>query len=329
MKIVFFDSKSYDRQFFARYLPENYKVVYVEDRLSAATVALSQGADVVCLFVNDKVDAEIIDSLVRNKVKLIAMRCAGFNNLDLPSLKGKIPVVRVPDYSPHGVAEHALALMMSLNRKIHKAYQRVREGNFSLKGLIGFDFYGKTAAVIGTGKIGQALLEILAGLGMKLLAYDLYPRQQLTEKIPFRYSSLEEIWRSSDVISLHCPLSEKTHHLINRQSIAQMRDRVMLINTGRGALINTDDLIDGLKSGKIGSAGLDVYEEEEEYFFEDHSDANLDDERLIRLLSFQNVLVTSHQAFLTEEALHKIAQTTVSNIVNFFNNGQLTNSVEE
>jgi D-lactate dehydrogenase len=288
---------------------------------------LAKGANVVCIFVNAEVDANVIDILVENGVKLIALRCAGYNNVDLKAAKNRIKVVRVPAYSPHSIAEYTLALMLTLNRKIHRAYNRTREGNFALEGLMGFEMIGKTAGIIGTGKIGKIVAQILKSMGINVLAYDLYPDMEFAEKNGIRYASLDELYQNSDIISLHCPLTKETEYLINEGSIAKMKEGVMIINTGRGKLINTKDLIDGLKDKKIGSAGLDVYEEESDYFYEDHSDIVIDDDILARLLTFNNVIVTSHQAFFTKEALSEIARITLQNIQDFFDGKPLVNEV--
>jgi len=278
--------------------------------------------------VNADIDAEVIDKLAAGGIKLIALRCAGFNNVDLKAAaKNNIKVVRVPAYSPYAVAEHTLALMLTLNRKTHKAYSRTREGNFALHGLLGFDMNEKTAGIIGTGKIAKILIKTLRALGMNVLAYDIYPDEKFAEEVGMRYTSLDEIYRESDIISLHAPLTKETMYLIDTDTISKMKDGVMIINTGRGKLIHTKALIDGLKSKKIGAAGLDVYEEEEEYFFEDYSDLVLDDDTLARLLSFNNVLVTSHQAFFTKEALSNIAQTTLQNVQDFIDGKALLNEV--
>ena len=290
-------------------------------------VVLTQDTDAVCIFVNDTADAAVIDAMVNNGVKLLALRCAGFNNVDLKAAKGKLPVVRVPAYSPYAVAEYSLALMLSLNRKIHRAYWRTRDGNFSLNGLMGFDMHGKTIGIIGTGKIAKILIRLLKGFGMRILAYDLYPDMKFAGEEGISYVSLDELYRESDIISLHCPLTDQTKYMIDKDSIDKMKEGVMIINTGRGQLINTNDLIEGLKEKKIAAAGLDVYEEEGEYFYEDKSDKIIDDDVLARLLSFNNVIVTSHQAFFTKEALHNIAETTLQNIDDFRHHRPLVNEV--
>jgi Lactate dehydrogenase and related dehydrogenases len=326
--IAFFGAKSYDIASFDK-LNEDYgfDIRYYKGNLNKNNVVLTQGIEVVCVFVNDIVNAEVIDALVENGVKLVALRCAGFNNVDLSAAEGRLRVVRVPAYSPYAVAEYTLALMLSLNRKIHRASWRTRDGNFTLDGLIGFDMYGKTIGIIGTGKIAKILIHALRGLGMNVLAYDLYPDNDFAAKEGIRYTTLDEIYRSSDIISLHCPLTPETHYLINDKAISKMKEGVMLINTGRGALIDTNALIQGLKQKKISAAGLDVYEEEEHYFYEDISDKIIDDDVLARLLSFNNVVVTSHQAFFTNEAMHNIAETTLENIKQFRDNAELVNEV--
>ncbi len=315
MKLAFFDTKSYDIPGFDRYaIPAGIEVKYFEPNLSEDTAALAAGFDAVCVFVNDIVNAKVVDTLYKLGVKAIVLRCAGFNNVDLRACQGKIRVFRVPAYSPHAVAEHAMALLLTINRRTHKAYIRTRDFNFSLQGLAGFDLYGKTVGVIGTGKIGRVFADICKGFGMKVLAYDKFPNPDSG----LRYVSLEELFRTSDIISLHCPLTEDTAHLIDARSIAQMKDGVVLINTSRGGLVNTEDLITGIKEKKIGAACLDVYEEEGDLFYEDFSGHIVRDDKLVRLISMPNVIVTSHQAFLTEEALDNIAATTVSNLTAFF-----------
>lgn len=327
-KIAFFGAKPYDIASFDKVNEKyNYDIRYYKGHLNPNNVVLTQGVNAVCIFVNDTADATVIDAMVDNGVKLLALRCAGFNNVDLKAAKGKLPVVRVPAYSPYAVAEYSLALMLSLNRKIHRAYWRTRDGNFSLNGLMGFDMHGKTIGIIGTGKIAKILIRMLKGFGMRILAYDLYPDLKFAEEEGFSYVSLGELYRESDIISLHCPLTDQTKYMINKDSISKMKDGVMIINTGRGQLINTNDLIEGLKEKKIAAAGLDVYEEEGEYFYEDKSDKIIDDDVLARLLSFNNVIVTSHQAFFTREALHNIAETTLQNIDDFRHHRPLVNEV--
>jgi len=327
--IAFFDTKPYDSASFDSHNKDfDFDIRYYEAQLDKDNAILAKGSEIVCAFVNATIDAEVIDILAENGVKLIALRCAGFNNVDLQAAKGRIKVVRVPAYSPYAVAEHTLALMLVLNRKIHKAYSRTREGNFALHGLMGFDMHEKTAGIIGTGKIAKILIKTLRAMGMRVLAYDIYPDLDFAQETGIEYTSLDEIYRKSDVISLHCPLTKETEYMINNDTIAKMKEGVMIINTGRGKLIDTNALIKGLKSKKIGFAGLDVYEEESEYFYEDKSDFVMNDDMLARLLSFNNVIVTSHQAFFTKEALSNIAQTTLENIKDFVDGKPLLNEVK-
>lgn len=327
-RIAFFDAKPYDRKSFDT-INKNFgfDITYFDAHLNPDTVKLTKGFDVICAFVNDNIDKEVIMHLVEHGVRLIALRCAGYNNVDFKVAYGKIHVVRVPAYSPYAVAEHAVALMLSLNRKTYKAYYRTRDGNFSINGLLGFDMTGKTAGVVGTGKIGKCLIPILKGFGMNVLAYDPYPDEEYAKEKKFEYVTLEKLYKNSEIISLHCPLNAGTEHMINEKTISQMKDGVMIINTGRGKLIHTEALVNGLKSGKIGLAGLDVYEEESEYFFEDLSTEMIADDILARLLTFPNVLITSHQGFFTSEALHNIAETTLENITEYFNEGYLKNEI--
>ncbi|MCD7931868.1 MAG: 2-hydroxyacid dehydrogenase [Tannerellaceae bacterium] len=327
VKIAFFGAKEYDKRSFNSVNERfGYEIKYYQGHLNINNVIFAQGADVVCIFVNDQADREVIDCLAGFGVKLLALRCTGFNNVDLKAAAGKLPVVRVPAYSPYAVAEYTLALMLSLNRKIHRAYSRTRDGNFSLNGLMGFDMHGKTVGIIGTGKIAKILIRILKGLGMHILAHDIYPDEEFASQEQIKYTTLNELYKKSDLISLHCPLTEQTRYLINAESIQKMKKGVMLINTGRGQLINTYDLIEALKDNKIASAGLDVYEEEGDYFYEDVSDQIIDDDILARLLSFHNVIVTSHQAFFTKEAMHNIAETTLRNVQDFMAGRPLTNT---
>lgn len=328
IKIAFFDAKPYDRETFDSILQDPaFKITYFNNHLNLQTVPLTKGFDAVCVFVNDTLDRNVVEVLCQNGIKLIAIRAAGYNNIDLQAVFNKIHVARVPAYSPHAVAEHAVALMLALNRKVHRAYYRTRDNNFTLNGLLGFDMYGKTAGVIGTGQIGKAAIEILKGFGMKILAYDLYQDKEFQKKTGFDYVDLDTIFKTADIITLHCPLTKETHHLINEQTIAKMKPGVMIINTGRGMLIDSKALIEGLKSGKVGFAGLDVYEEESEYFFEDFSSSVMTDDVLARLLSFNNVVVTSHQGFFTREALHNIAETTLNNILDYFKHQKLANEI--
>ena len=290
-------------------------------------VVLTQGMDAICIFVHDTADTAIIEQMAGYGVKLIALRAAGYNNVDLAAAKDKLKVVRVTAYSPYAVAEHAVALMLALNRKIHRAYWRTRDGNFALHGLMGFDMNGKTAGIIGTGKIARILIRILQGFGMKVVAYDLYPDEKYAREVGISYVSLDGLYAQADMISLHVPLTDQTKNMIDAQSIAKMKEGTIIINTSRGQLIHTNALIEGLKSKKIAAAGLDVYEEEEGYFYEDQSDKIIDDDVLARLLSFNNVIVTSHQGFFTREAMHNIAETTLQNIQDFIDGKTLVNEV--
>lgn len=328
-KIVFFDSKDYDRESFETVNKSfGFETVYYKDRLSLSTVSLANGADAVCVFVNDECDANVIDALAAKGVKLIALRCAGFNNVDLNAAAGRIRVVRVPAYSPHAVAEFAVTLMLALNRKVYRSVQRTRDANFKLDGLLGFDMYGKTAGIIGMGRIAKELIRILRGFGMEVLAYDLHPDMAFAEQNGVKVVTLEELYAGSDIISLHCPLTEDTKFLINADSIMNMKYGVIIINTGRGKLIHTEDLIDGLRSHQIGGAALDVYEEEQDYFYEDRSDRMIDDDKLALLLMMPNVIITSHQAFFTREALHNIAVTTLENVRSYMTGEPLANEVK-
>lgn len=315
MKIAFFDAKPYDIPGFDYYAAHtDLEIKYFETKLNEDTVSLAAGFDGVCVFVNDTVNEAVVDRLYELGVKVIALRCAGFNNVDTRACFGKIHVFRVPAYSPYAVAEHAMALLLSVNRHIHKAYNRTREFNFSLAGLSGFDLHGKTVGIIGTGKIGRIFADICRGFGMKILAYDKFP----VANAGLDYVSLPELFAQSDVISLHCPLTEETFHMINDETVEQMKPGVVIVNTSRGALIDTESLINGIKVQIIGGACLDVYEEEGDLFYEDFSGNVVQDDKLVRLIAMPNVIVTSHQAFLTKEALHNIAQTTVDNLTKFF-----------
>ncbi len=326
MKIAFFDAKPFDKEFFdAANTPFGFEIKYFDSHLASDTAALAQGYDVVCAFVNDKVTSDVIEKLARGGVSLIALRSAGYNHVDLKAAKGKIKVVRVPSYSPYAVAEHAVGMMLCLNRKLHRAYGRIRENNFSIVGLRGCDMPGKTAGVIGGGQIGAVSGGILKGFGMKVLGYDV--DKKLVEKTGATFADLPTLYKESDVISLHCPLTPDNLHMINKDSIARMKDGVMLINTGRGGLIDSAALLDALKSKKIGAAGLDVYEEENKYFYEDLSATFIPDDVLARLLTFPNVLITSHQAFFTKEAMQNIARTTLENIKAFQDGKALINEV--
>jgi len=327
-KIAFFDTKPYDREFFeAMNASYKYPIKYFPSRLTMDNVSLTREFDAVCVFVNDQITGPVAEALDENHIRLIALRSAGYNHVDLKTVYKKIHVVRVPAYSPYAVAEHAVALMMSLNRKIHKAYYRTRDNNFNINGLLGFDMHGKTVGVVGTGKIGKCTIDILSGFGMQILAYDKYPDRAYAKNGHITYTDLKTLYQESDIITLHCPLTPENVHMIGAESIALMKDGVMIINTGRGKLINTVDLIAGLKNRKIGAAGLDVYEEETEYFFEDFSQEVIDDDVLARLTTFPNVLITSHQGFFTREALTNIARTTLENIRLYFDEDRLPNEI--
>ena len=320
IKVAFFDTKAYDKPSFEHYGQlHDMQFRFLETKLNEDTVELARGCDAVCVFVNDTVNAKVIGQLHGMGVKLIALRSAGYNNVDIHSAYGKVHVVHVPAYSPYAVAEHAMALLLTSIRRIHKAYIRTRDFNFSLNGLTGFDLHGKTVGVIGTGKIGRIFIDICRGFGMNVIAYDLFPAKDSGIK----YVSLEELFRSSDIISLHCPLTDETRHMINADAIETMKKGIVIINTSRGGLIDTEALLEGIKARKVGAACLDVYEEEADIFFEDRSGHILNDELLARLISMPNVIVTSHQAFLTEEALNNIAETTVNNILSYFENDGL------
>lgn len=317
MKIAFFDTKPYDKQSFEQYINDDIKIKFFETKLNIDTVDLVRGCDAVCIFVNDTASAEVIDRLYELGVKVLALRCAGYNNVDVKHAFGKIHTVHVPAYSPYAVAEHTMALLLTSIRRIHKAYMRTKDFNFSLSGLTGFDLYGKTVGIIGTGKIGRVFIDICRGFGMRVLAYDKFP----VEDGNINYVTLNELFEQSDIISLHCPLTSETKHIINEKSIEKMKKGVVILNTSRGALIDADALLEGIKSRHIGAACLDVYEEESDVFFEDFSGHIVDDDTLARLISMPNVIVTSHQAFLTEEALSNIAETTIKNINDILDNG--------
>ena len=328
IKVAFFDAKPYDIESFDKIQKDfGFKITYFKGHLSPETASITQGFQVVCVFVNDVVNKDVIDILEHNGVSLIAVRAAGYNNIDLKAAFKRIRVVRVPAYSPYAVAEYAVALMLSLNRKIHRAYFRTRDNNFMLNGLLGFDMHGKTAGIIGTGKIGKVIINILKGFGMRVLAYDLVPDKEYQKSAGFQYVDLDTLYRESDIISLHCPLTKESYHMIDKTSIAKMKPGIMIINTGRGMLIDSKALIEGLKTGKVAFAGLDVYEEESDYFFEDFSNKVMTDDVLARLLSFNNVMVTSHQGFFTQEALQAIAATTLENIRDAFGKQKFPNEV--
>lgn len=321
--VAFFDAKAYDRESFSRFSDENISIRFFENKLNEDTVSMAACCDAVCAFVNDTINKEVIEKLASYGVGVIAMRCAGYNNVDLKAAAGRIKVLRVPAYSPYSVAEHAMGLILTLNRKLHRAYIRTRDHNFSLEGLTGFDLHGKTVGIIGTGKIGRCFADVCKGFGMGIIGYDPYESDEFCGK----YVSLDDLLRESDIISLHCPLTKDNHHLINKDTISKMKDGAYIINTSRGLLIDTSALIDGLKSGKIGAAGLDVYEEETALFFEDYSDEIIPDDTLSTIISMPNVIVTSHQAFLTREALDGIAGTTMENLRAFFAGDELKNEI--
>ncbi|MCR5633618.1 MAG: 2-hydroxyacid dehydrogenase [Eubacterium sp.] len=324
MKIAFYDSKDYDKESFINSnVNDEFEITYLETRLSVDTYKLAEGCDVVCVFVNDDVNSEVIDKLHKMGIKLIALRCAGYNNVDIEYAFGKIHVVRVPAYSPYAVAEHAMALLLTSIRRIHKAYIRTRDFNFSLNGMTGFDLHGKTVGVIGTGKIGRIFIDICRGFGMNIIAYDKFPAKDSG----IEYVELDELFERSDIISLHCPLTDESLHMINADSIEKMKKGVAIINTSRGALIDSEALLEGIKARHIGAACLDVYEEESNVFFHDYSNHIVNDDTLARLISMPNVIVTSHQAFLTKEALSNIADTTLNNVREFFEKDTCTNEV--
>ena len=323
MKIAFFDTKTYDKEYFEKYASEDLKFKFFETKLNVDTADLARGCDVVCIFVNDTADATVIDKLYDLGIKVLALRCAGYNNVDVKHAYGKIHVVHVPAYSPYAVAEHTMALLLTSIRRIHKAYNRTKDFNFSLAGLTGFDLHGKTVGVIGTGKIGRIFIDVCRGFGMRVLAYDKYPVTDTN----IEYVTLERVFKESDIISLHCPLTSETNHIIDEKSIDKMKKGVVILNTSRGALIDADALLDGIKLRKVGAACLDVYEEESDIFFEDFSGHIMDDDTLARLISMPNVIVTSHQAFLTAEALGNIAATTIDNIKEIFADGSSPNEL--
>lgn len=328
MKIAVFGTKRYDRQFLeAANRAHGHELKFFKPTLSPETVSLVRDFAGVCVFVNDELDAYVVAKLAQFGVRLIALRCAGFNNVDLAAAQAhQLTIVRVPAYSPHAVAEHTVGLLLTLNRKIHRAYARIKEGNFALDGLLGFDIHGQTAGIIGTGKIGVEVAKILNGFGCRLLAYDQFTNPECTA-LGVEYTTLDRLFAESDIITLHCPLTPETHHLINEDTLQRMKKGVTLINTSRGALIDTQAVIQGLKSGQIGYLGLDVYEEEGDLFFEDLSDKVIDDDVFVRLVTFPNVLVTGHQAFLTRTALQNIADTTLDNITAFERGDTCANEV--
>jgi D-lactate dehydrogenase len=322
MKMVFFSAQPYDKAFFTQFNQDKHELVFIDIPLSEQTADLAAGAEAVCVFVNDKVTAGAIQKLAAGKTKIIALRCAGFNNVDLEAAKAAgIKVCRVPAYSPEAVAEHAVAMLLTLNRKTHKAYNRVREQNFSLQGLLGYNLHGKTVGVIGTGNIGKVFCKIMLGFGCKVVAFDLVANKEM-EASGVVYQPLIDVLKA-DIISLHCPLNEQTKHLINKDTMAYMNHGAVLINTSRGGLINTRDAINALKSGQISALGIDVYEQEEKLFFRNLSEDIIQDDEIQRLMSFPNVLITAHQAFFTQEAMEQIATTTLNNIQRLFENAKL------
>ncbi len=329
IKIAFFSTKEYDQKIFDKYNKKyNYEITYLDSKLNAETAPLAKGYDVVCVFVNDVVDKETIKKLKEYKVKLIALRCAGFNNVNLKALDDSIKAVRVPAYSPNAVAEHATALLLEINRKIYKAYQRTKKYNFTLNGLLGFDICGKTVGVMGTGKIGKVFCQIMKGFGANVIAYDVYEDKEAEKQIGFKYVPLDTLLAKSDIISLHCPLTKENEDIINDETISKMKKGVIIINTSRGKLVDSTSLIKGLEEGKISGAGLDVYDEESEFFLNDMSMEYKRDQNLSVLLSMPNVIITSHQAFFTREAFNKIAQDTCQNIKDIFETGSCVNEVK-
>ena len=321
--IAFFDTKSYDRESFEKFKSDDLNIRFFENKLNEDTVSMAACCDGVCAFVNDNINRNVIDKLESFGVKIVALRCAGYNNVDLKAARGRVTVVRVPAYSPYAVAEHTMAMILLLNRKLHRAYIRTRDHNFSLDALTGFDLKNKTVGIIGTGKIGQVFADICKGFGMNIIGYDPYENKDFCGE----YETLENLLKKSDIISLHCPLTHDNKYLINEKSISKMKKGAYIINTSRGKLVDTGALIAGLKSGQVGAAGLDVYEEETDLFFEDFSDEIIHDDTLSSLISMPNVIVTSHQAFLTREALSAIAETTVKNLTDFFENGKSENEI--
>ncbi len=329
VKILFYDTKEYDKKLFERYNKDyGFEIKYLESKLNNETAPLANGYDAVCIFVNDRADKETLDILKECGVKLIVLRCAGYNNVDIKNLPEGMSVVRVPRYSPYAVAEHAVALLLSVDRKIYKSYQRTKKYNFTLNGLLGFDIHGKTVGVIGTGKIGKVFINIMKGFGTEVLAYDVYPDEKAAQEMGFRYTTLDELYEKSDIISLHCPLTDENTNMINKDSIEKMKKGVVIINTSRGKLINSDDLIDALGKGKIGGLGLDVFDEEEDFFLNDMSNSYYRNTELSILLTMPNVVITSHQAFFTKEALDKIGKVSMDNIKEFFETGSCENFVQ-
>ncbi|MBE6668013.1 MAG: 2-hydroxyacid dehydrogenase [Ruminococcaceae bacterium] len=328
MKIAFFDAKPYDLPAFEKYGKKaGVDFKYFETKLNRDTAKLANNFDGVCAFVNDEIDSYVIDSLYEMDVRILALRCSGFNNVDTEHAKGKLRILRVPAYSPYAVAEHAMALLLTSVRRIHKAYIRSKDFNFSLNGLTGFDLYGKTVGVIGTGRIGRVFIDICLGFGMRVLAYDKYPQKDIDNGDTVRNAELVELLECSDIISLHCPLTDETYHIMDEANLSKCKDGVIIINTSRGALVDAEALLLAIKSRKVGAACLDVYEEESELFFKDNSGHIMEDDILARLISMPNVIVTSHQAFLTEEALSNIAEATVNNIIDIRNTGMCKNEI--
>ena len=329
VKILFYDTKEYDKKLFERYNKDyGFEIKYLESKLNNETAPLANGYDAVCIFVNDRAEKETLDILKECGVKLIVLSCAGYNNVDIKNLPEGMSVVRVPRYSPYAVAEHAVALLLSVDRKIYKSYQRTKKYNFTLNGLLGFDIHGKTVGVIGTGKIGKVFINIMKGFGTEVLAYDVYPDEKAAQEMGFKYTTLDELYEKSDIISLHCPLTDENTNMINKDSIKKMKKGVVIINTSRGKLINSDDLIDALGKGKIGGLGLDVFDEEEDFFLNDMSNSYYRNTELSVLLTMPNVVITSHQAFFTKEALDKIGKVSMDNIKEFFETGNCENFVK-
>ncbi len=322
-KVAMFDTKPYDKIWFDKWNNNRYEIHYFEGKLTEDTVSLTKGYEAVCAFVNDDINSNVIEQMCENGVRFLAMRCAGYSNVDIKAAYQKLKIARVPAYSPYAVAEFAMGLLLTLNRKLHKAYNRTREYNFNINGLTGMDLYGKTVGVIGTGKIGQVFVNICKGFGMRVLAYDIFPN----ESLGYEYVELDTLFRESDVISLHCPLTDKTEHIIDKEAIEKMKEHCYIINTSRGGLIDSPALLEALRERRIGGAGLDVYEEEAEFFFEDHSEKGITDATLALLSAMPNVIITSHQAFLTEEALSNIAKVTFDNMDAFFDGKELINEV--
>ena len=329
MRVLFFDAKSYDKENFDVYKEKyGFDIKYLKVKLNEETVDFVKGYEIISIFVNDTVNPPVIDKLIEYGVKLIVLRCAGYNNVDVNYINGRIKLVRVPAYSPYSVAEYTASMVMTLNRKIHKAYVRTREGNFSINGLMGFDLHKKTVGVIGAGRIARIFIKIMRGFDARVIAYDPYPNESFARDLGYEYVDLDTLYRESDIISLHCPLTRENTYLINRESMKKMKDGVMIVNTGRGRLIDTIDLIEALKDKKVGAAALDVDEEEAGYFFEDMSSSIIEDDILGRLLSFNNVLLTSHQAYFTKEAFRDITLTTLENIQSFLQGKELENEIK-